>query len=137
MNLASEEGLDLVEISPLANPPVCKIIDYSKFLYNEEKKHKAQHKAHRIEIKEVRIRPNIEDHDFLTKKRQIEKFILHGDKVKVSLSFKGREITKPELGMRVMQRLCAELEPVVELVSGPTKDGKSIIAIMVAKVHKK
>jgi translation initiation factor IF-3 len=106
-------------------------------LYNEEKKHKAQHKAHRIEIKEVRIRPNIEDHDFLTKKRQIEKFILHGDKVKVSLSFKGREITKPELGMRVMQRLCTELEPVVELVSGPTKDGKSIIAIMVAKVHKK
>jgi len=137
LQLALGEGLDLVEISPQATPPVCKILDYSKFLYNEEKKHKAQHKAHRVETKEVRIRPKIEENDFLTKKRQIEKFILHGDKVKVSLSFKGREITKPELGMKVMERLCAELEPIVEIISGPTKDGKSIIAIMVAKIAKK
>ena len=137
LKLALEEGLDLVEISPLAKPPVCKILDYSKFLYNEEKKHKAQHKAHKIEIKEVRLRPNIEEHDFNTKKKQIEKFILNGNKVKLSLSFKGREITKPELGMRVMERICQELEPMVEFVSRPTKDGKSITAIMIGKTLKK
>ena len=132
LELAKTAGLDLVEIAATAQPPVCKIINYSKFLYQEEQKSKAN-RASRTDVKEIRLRPRIEEHDVKTKTNQIIKFLSQGHKVKVSLQFKGREISRPELGNKVIQDLILALTPYAELQAPPAKDGRGIYLTLLPK----
>ncbi len=108
MRIAQAQALDLVEVSPGERPPVCKILDYGKYMYEEGKKQKS-HKAHASKLKEVKFRPRIEQHDYVTKLRHIEEFLFHGDKVKLTLFFKGREMEHKELGFETMKRVLADL----------------------------
>jgi len=132
LELAKNAGLDLVEIAATAQPPVCEIINYSKFLYQEEQKSKAN-RASRTDVKEIRLRPRIEEHDVKTKTNQIIKFLSQGHKVKVSLQFKGREISRPELGNKVIQDLINALTPYAELQAPPAKDGRGIYLTLLPK----
>ena len=104
--MAAQAGLDLVEIAPNADPPVCKILDYGKFKYEEQKKkNEARKKQKIIEVKEIKLRPSIDDHDYEVKMRSMNKFIEEGDKVKVTMRFRGRELAHQELGMNVLMRV--------------------------------
>ena len=124
--------LDLVEISPNAKPPVCKIIDYGKFNYEQQKKtREGKKKQHVIQLKEIRLRPNIEQHDFDFKMRNARKFIEHGDKVKLTVMFRGREIVHQELGRNVLSKMEKGLEDIAKLESPAKKEGRNIIAVFV------
>ena len=129
--LAQDTGLDLVEISPNADPPVCKIVDYGKFRYDQTKKEKESKKAQiQIKIKEIKLKPNIDEHDFMTKCKQARAFIEKGNKVKVTCVFRGREMAYPQLGERIMQRMCDELEDIA-LIESPIKMmGRSLLCIL-------
>jgi translation initiation factor IF-3 len=110
LKLAKEKGLDLVEISPTAQPPVCRIMDYGKFLYQEEKKDReAKKKQTRIVVKEVKFRINVDDHDYETKKNHVVRFLEDGDKVKATIFFRGREMTRQSLGREILERLIKDL----------------------------
>lgn len=118
LGLAQESGLDLVEISPNANPPVCKIADYGKLRYEKTKKDKEQKKAqHQVKVKEVKFKPTIDEHDFLFKMKHAREFITKGNKVRLSCFFRGREITHPEVGKKVMQRMIDGLEDIAQVES--------------------
>ncbi len=107
--MSEEEGLDLVEIVPNANPPVCKILDYGKYRFNEQKKAaEARKKQKIVEIKEIKLRPGIDDHDYDTKMKSVRRFFEEGDKVKFVLRFRGREMAHQELGFKVLERVKAE-----------------------------
>lgn len=108
LRIAQAQALDLVEVSPGERPPVCKVLDYGKFMYEEGKKQK-HHKPHASKLKEVKFRPRIEQHDYITKLRHVEEFLFHGDKVKLTLFFKGREMEHKELGFETMKRVLADL----------------------------
>ena len=113
---AEEAELDLVEVAPLAKPPVCRIMDYGKFRYEQQKREKSSRKkGHQTQIKKIRVGPKIEDHDFNTKLRSMRTFLEDGDKVKVTLMFKGRMITHKELGREVMDRFVAGVEDIAKL----------------------
>jgi len=113
LKLSEEIGLDLVEISPDANPPVCKIMDFGKYKYEiAQKAREARQNQTHIVVKEMRLRPNIEPHDYETKRNHIERFLLGGDKVKVTIQFRGREQSRPEMGYRLLQKLAEELAEV-------------------------
>ena len=132
LRLSQEEGLDLVEISPTANPPVCKIIDYGKFNYEQQKKtREGKKKQHLIQLKEIRLRPNIEQHDFDFKVRNARKFIEHGDKVKATIMFRGREIVHQEIGRNVLNKMTEVLEDIAKLESPVKREGRNIIAVYV------
>lgn len=134
LRAAEEVGLDLVEISPGASPPVCKIIDYGKFKYEQQKKvREGRKKQHVIHLKEIRLRPNIEPHDFDFKVRNARKFLEQGDKVKASIFFQGREIVHMELGEKVLRRMEESLQDIAKLESSPKKENRQIIAIFVKK----
>jgi translation initiation factor IF-3 len=110
LKIAKEKGLDLVEISPTAQPPVCRIMDYGKFLYQEEKKEReAKKKQTRIVVKEVKFRINVDDHDYETKKSHVVRFLEDGDKVKATIFFRGREMTRQSLGREILERLIKDL----------------------------
>ena len=110
LKIAKEKGLDLVEISPTAQPPVCRIMDYGKFLYQEEKKDcEAKKKQTRIVVKEVKFRINVDDHDYETKKNHVVRFLQDGDKVKATIFFRGREMTRQGLGREILERLIKDL----------------------------
>jgi translation initiation factor IF-3 len=110
LKIAKEKGLDLVEISPTAQPPVCRIMDYGKFLYQEEKKEReAKKKQTRIVVKEVKFRINVDDHDYETKKNHAVRFLEDGDKVKATIFFRGREMTRQSLGREILERLIKDL----------------------------
>ena len=110
---AQEAGLDLIEISAGSNPPVCKIIDYGKYRYDQTKREKESKKAqHQVKVKEIKLKPNIDIHDFETKMRHARDFIIKGNKVKVSCMFRGREMAHPEIGEKLMQKFCETLEDV-------------------------
>ena len=110
LKIAKEKGLDLVEISPTAQPPVCRIMDYGKFLYQEEKKEReAKKKQTRIVVKEVKFRINVDDHDYETKKNHVVRFLEDGDKVKATIFFRGREMTRQSLGREILERLIKDL----------------------------
>lgn len=129
---AEEIGLDLVEIAPTAVPPVCKIIDYSKFLYEaEQKKREARRNTVRTNIKEMKLRLKIDTHDLATKRGHITKFLNAGDKVKVTVMFRGRENTKPELGLKLLEDLMEDLTGIGIIESGPTRDGRNMIIMIV------
>jgi translation initiation factor IF-3 len=128
---AAEANLDLVEIAPNAQPPVCKIIDYGKFRYDQTKREKESKKAqHQVKVKEIKLKPNIDEHDFQTKLKQARQFIEKGNKLKVTCMYRGRELIHPELGQKVVQRFCKGLEDIA-LVEAPAKLlGRSLIGVL-------
>jgi translation initiation factor IF-3 len=128
---ATEAGLDLVEISPDANPPVAKILDYGKFKYQEQKKAAEARKRQKIvEIKEIKMRPSIDDHDYDVKMRAIARFFDEGDKVKVTLRFRGREMAHQELGWQVLQRVKSDTEPIAKVESEPRMEGRQMVMVL-------
>jgi translation initiation factor IF-3 len=131
IGMAEEVGLDLVEISPGANPPVCKIMDFGKFKYETQKKAaEAKKKQKIIEIKEVKFRPNIDTHDYEVKMRSVSKFIGEGDKVKVTLRFRGREMAHLELGRELLERIAVDIEPIAKIESMPKMEGRQMIMVV-------
>ncbi len=131
---AEDAGLDLVEVSPLMTPPVCKILDYGKFKYiSQKKKAEARKKQKTVDVKEIKMRPNIEAHDYLVKMRSINKFIGEGDKVKVTLRFRGREMVHQELGMKVLERVRDELGEVAKVEQFPKLEGRQMTMVMAPK----
>ncbi len=131
---ALEAGLDLVAISPNAEPPVCKILDYGKFKYEaQKKKNEAKKKQNVIVVKEIKIRPGIEDHDYHVKLRAMNKFIAEGDKVKVTLRFRGREMAHQELGGKVLDRVREDMETVAKLEQFPKMEGRQMTMVFSPK----
>ena len=131
---AQEAGMDLVEVSPNADPPVCKILDYGKFRFQEQKKkNEARKKQKVVEIKEIKLRPNIDDHDYDVKARAMHRFFEEGDKVKVTLRFRGRELAHPELGMKLLQKVRADFEEETKVEYEPRMEGKQMIMILAPK----
>lgn len=131
LEMAAEVGLDLVEVSPNAEPPVCKILDYGKFKYEaQKKKNEARKKQKVIEVKEIKLRPNIDDNDYGVKMRAMKKFLEEGDKVKVTLRFRGREMAHQDLGMKVLDRVRAELEELVKVEQFPKMEGRQMVMVL-------
>jgi translation initiation factor IF-3 len=131
IGLAQDVGLDLVEISPNANPPVCKIMDFGKYKYEQQKKAvEAKKKQKVIEVKEVKFRPNIDKHDYDVKMRNVTRFLEDGDKVKVTLRFRGREMAHQELGREVLQRIAADAEDLGKVESMPKMEGRQMIMVI-------
>ncbi len=134
--IAAEKSLDLVEIAPTAKPPVCKIMDYGKYKYEQAKRDKeARKKQKTMEIKEVKLRPNIEDHDFETKARNAQRFLNDGDKVKVTIMFRGREVTHPELGRTLCLRLAEFCKAEANIERDPKLEGRNMIMILAPVKH--
>ncbi len=128
---AADVGLDLVEISPNADPPVCKILDYGKFKYEAQKKRNEARKKQRIiEVKEIKMRPNIDDHDYEVKMRSMRRFLGDGDKVKVTLRFRGRELAHQDIGMRVLQRVQDDLEELAKVEAFPRMEGRQMVMVV-------
>jgi translation initiation factor IF-3 len=128
---ATAAGLDLVEISPDANPPVTKVLDYGKYKYQEQKKAAEARKRQKIvEIKEIKMRPSIDDHDYDVKMRSMKRFFDDGDKVKVTLRFRGRELSHQELGWQVLQRVKADTEPHAKVESEPGMVGRQMVMVL-------
>ncbi len=131
IRIAEEAGLDLVEVSPNADPPVCKILDYGKFKYEQQKrKNEARKKQKTIEVKEIKFRPNIEQHDYDVKMRSLRKFIEEGDKVKVTLRFRGREMAHQELGLEVLKRVQEEMDEAAKVEQRPNMEGRQMIMVL-------
>ena len=129
--MAEEAGLDLVEIVPNASPPVCKILDFGKFRFLEQKKSAEARKRQKIvEIKEIKLRPGIDDHDYEVKMRSVRRFFEEGDKVKVTLRFRGREITHQDLGYRLMTRVKAETAAIAKVELEPSMEGRQMIMVL-------
>ncbi len=128
---AADSGLDLVEVSPNASPPVCKIIDYGKLKYQEQKKkNEARKKQKTIEVKEIKLRPNIDTHDYDVKMRSARRFIDDGDKVKVTLRFRGREMAHQDLGAQVLERVRGELDEIAKVEQIPKMEGRQMVMVM-------
>jgi len=131
---AEEVGLDLVEIAPEAKPPVCKILDYGKFKYEAQKKaNEARKKQKVIDVKEIKMRPNIDHHDYDVKMRAMNKFLGEGDKVKVTLRFRGREMAHQELGLKVLERVRDDLGNVSKVEQFPKMEGRQMTMVVVPK----
>ena len=131
LEAAEEAGLDLVEVSPNSDPPVCKILDYGKYKFQEQKKKAEARKRQKVvEVKEIKLRPNIDTHDYEVKSRAMHRFFEEGDKVKVTLRFRGRELANPELGMKLLQQVKTEFEPIAKVEYEPRMEGKQMIMIL-------
>ena len=131
---AYDLGLDLVEISPNAVPPVCKILDYGKYKYEQQKKaNEARKKQKVVEIKEIKVRPNIDDHDYDVKMKQMKNFIGEGDKVKVTLRFRGREMAHQELGVKVLERIRSDLNELVKVEQMPKLENRQMVMVVAPK----
>lgn len=131
MQLADEAGLDLVEISPNANPPVCKIMDFGKFKYEQQKREsEARKKQKIIEVKEVKFRPNTDTHDYDVKMRNVFKFLENGDKVKITLRFRGREMAHQNLGRQLLERVAGDIAEVGKVENMPKMEGRQMIMMI-------
>ena len=131
LEIAAEAGLDLVEVSPNMKPPVCKILDYGKFKYQAQKKaNEARKKQKTIEIKEIKMRPNIDTHDYDVKMRAIRRFFENGDKVKVTLRFRGREMAHQELGVKLLNKVKDETEEMAKVESHPKLEGRQMVMVL-------
>ena len=131
---ADAQGLDLVEVSPNTDPPVCKILDYGKFKYEaQKKKNEAKKKQKIIEVKEIKLRPNIDEHDYQVKMRNVQKFLDEGDKVKVTMRFRGREMAHQELGVNVLNRVRDDTENVAKIEAFPKLEGRQMIMVIAPK----
>jgi translation initiation factor IF-3 len=134
LDMAADAGLDLVEIAPGADPPVCKILDFGKFKYEEQKKkNEARKKQKIIEVKEIKLRPSIDDHDYEVKMRSMNKFIEEGDKVKVTMRFRGRELAHQELGMNVLMRVKGDLDTIAKVEQMPRMEGRQMTMVVAPK----
>ncbi len=132
LEMADEVGLDLVEVSPNADPPVCKLLDYGKFKYDAQKKAaEARKRQKTVDVKEIKMRPGINQHDYDVKMRSINKFLDEGDKVKVTLRFRGREMVHQELGMKVLDRVRDDLGEVIKIDQWPKMEGRLMTMVMV------
>ncbi len=130
LEAAQASDLDLVEVAPNANPPVCRLMDYGKFLYEQAKKEKKSRKASKTEVKEIRLRPKTGQHDVAFKVRDARRFLNDGLKVKVRVRFRGREITYPEIGREMLKRIAQELEDVSTIEQSPRMEGRSLLMIL-------
>lgn len=131
---AEELGVDLVEVSPNADPPVCKLMDYGKYVYQKDKaQHAAKRKQKQIQVKEVKFRPTTEDGDYQTKLRNMTRFLEEGDKVKVTIRYRGRELAHQELGQRLMDRIRNELGEMIVVEQHPRLEGKQAVMVIAAK----
>nr|WP_207732189.1 translation initiation factor IF-3 [Heliobacterium chlorum] len=136
LRMAQERNLDLVEVAPMAKPPVCRIMDYGKYKFEQSKREREARKKQKIvSIKEVKLRPNIEDHDFDTKARNAIRFLEDGDKVKVTIMFRGREITHPELGRQLCVRLAEVCKPISNVERDAKVEGRNMIMILTPKAE--
>jgi translation initiation factor IF-3 len=135
--IARTKGLDLVEISPTAVPPVCRIMDYGRYQYQEQKRAREARKHQRIiEVKEIKFRPKVDEHDYQFKKKHIERFLADGDKVKATIFFRGREMAHPEIGRRILERLIGELGEAVLVESAPRQEGNQMHTILAQRSDK-
>ena len=131
---AEEKGLDLVEVAPNGKPPVCRIMNYGKYRYEQQKRDKEAKKKQKVfQIKEVKLRPNIEDHDFYVKLKHAQRFLADGNKVKVTIMFRGREMTHPELGRDVLDRVAKELGDTIVREKPPKMEGRNMTMIIAPK----
>ena len=131
LDLAAESDLDLVEVAPMARPPVCKLMDYGKFKYESaQKAREARRNQALTVIKEMKLRPKIDSHDYETKKGHVERFLKQGDKVKVTIMFRGREQSRPELGFRLLQRLAEDIIELGFVESSPKQDGRNMVMVV-------
>jgi len=131
LELAAESDLDLVEVAPMARPPVAKLMDYGKFKYESaQKAREARRNQTLTVIKEMKLRPKIDSHDYQTKKGHVERFLRQGDKVKVTIMFRGREQSRPELGFRLLQRLADDIQELGFVESSPKQDGRNMIMVV-------
>ena len=134
LELAAEAGLDLVEVSPNTKPPVCKLLDYGKYKYQAQKKaNEARKKQKVIDIKEIKMRPNIDTHDYEVKMRSMQRFFGDGDKVKVTLRFRGREMAHPELGRALLERVKADIEEIAKVEMEPKMEGRQMMMVLAPK----
>lgn len=137
LELAYDSGLDLVELSPNAKPPVCKILDYGKYKYEQQKKaNEARKKQKTIDVKEVKIRPNIEKHDYDVKMRNARKFLNKGDKVKVTMRFRGREMAHQDIGLDLLKKMQEELSDISKTELSPKLEGRQMIMVLASEIAK-
>lgn len=131
---ADRLNLDLVEVAPMASPPVCKVMDYGKYRYEQEQKAKdARKRQTTISIKEIKLRPKIDDHDFEIKKGHVERFLKKGDKVKLTIMFRGRELVHPHLGERLLRRMSEDIAELGDVESQPNLDGRNMVMMIAPK----
>ncbi|MDP2357450.1 MAG: translation initiation factor IF-3 [Beijerinckiaceae bacterium] len=134
LQLAEDAGLDLVEIVPGANPPVCKILDYGKFRFLEQKKAaEARKKQKIVELKEIKLRPGIDDHDYGVKMKAVRRFFDEGDKVKVTLRFRGREMAHQDIGYRLLERVRNETATIAKVEAAPSMEGRQMVMVLAPK----
>lgn len=134
LQMAAEQHLDLVEVAPTAKPPVCRIMDFGKFKYEQQKREKeAKKKQKVVTVKEVKLRPNIEDHDFDVKFKNAQRFLEDGDKVKVTIMFRGRELSHPELGKKVLDKMANQIKDIANIERAARLEGKNMIMILAPK----
>ena len=137
LNMAEEAGLDLVEIAPMAAPPVCKLMDFGKFKYQEQKKaHEARLKQKQVQVKEVKLRPGTDENDYQIKLRNLKRFLEEGDKCKVTLRFRGREMAHQEFGLRQLERVKADLEELGQVEQMPKMEGRQMIMVIAPKKNR-
>ncbi len=137
MAIAGESGLDLVEVSPNSRPPVCRVMDFGKFKYEQSKRaRKARKKQHVMHLKEVKLRPKIEEHDYQFKVNHARRFLESHDKVKFTVTFRGRELTHAELGHKLLQKVVTDLESVGQVESPARSEGRNLVMLMVPKAQK-
>ncbi|MCL1824685.1 MAG: translation initiation factor IF-3 [Betaproteobacteria bacterium] len=131
LEAAEETGLDLVEIAPMAQPPVCKVMDFGKFRYQEQKKaHEARLKQKQVQVKEIKLRPGTDENDYQIKLRNLRRFLEDGDKCKVTLRFRGREMAHQEFGLRQLERIKADLEDVAQVEQMPKMEGRLMVMVV-------
>ncbi|HET9195900.1 MAG TPA: translation initiation factor IF-3 [Vicinamibacterales bacterium] len=136
--IARQKGLDLVEISPTAVPPVCRIMDFGKYQYQEQKRSREAKKHQRvIEVKEIKFRPKVDEHDYDFKRKHIERFLADGDKVKATIFFRGREMAHPEIGRRILERLIADLGDQAVAETMPRQEGNQMHVILAGRATRK
>lgn len=130
-SIAEEAGLDLVEIAPMAQPPVCKVMDFGKFKYQEQKKaHEAKSKQKQVQVKEVKLRPGTDENDYQIKLRNLRRFLSEGDKAKVTLRFRGREMAHQEIGMRQLERIKADIDDIAMVEQMPKMEGRQMVMVI-------
>lgn len=131
---AEESGLDLVEVAPTANPPVCRIMDYGKYKYEQTKKqHSARHHQKTMQLKEIKVRPHINEHDLEFKMRNIKKFLQAGNRTKITMMFRGREMAYPEMGKSTLERIAMEVTDIGAIEHPPKMEGRNMVLVLVPK----
>lgn len=129
--IARDEDLDLVEVAPNASPPVCRIMDFNKWKYEQQQRRKeSRKKATSVVVKEMKFRPKIDEHDYVTKMRHVERFLAEGSKVKLTIMFRGREVFHPELGRRILERVADQVSEIATIESAPRVDGRNMTMVL-------